>query len=201
MAMRRLLTAGLVIALFGCGTEQGEPEPVESKPAEQLDREATAEHENIGSKAAMVLLSNGFAYRVAGGTSNEEVGFDIRRETVERISRQQFGEPTSRNTNEECGAGPMSFTRYGPLTFNFQDGRLVGWFLEAGGDLATGDGVKPGVTAFADLEPERSASMVGDSTLDGEFHYVSADGGEIGGFVGEDGTITSLYTGTNCFFR
>ncbi|GMM93070.1 hypothetical protein [Qipengyuania sp. MTN3-11] len=199
--MRSAFFAAMLMPLAACGAEKGEPAPVEDRPAEQVDRQATAEHEAIGSKANMVLTSTGFTYRVAGGTTNSKIDFDIRRETVERIARQQFGEPTGITTNEECGAGPMSFTEYGPLTFNFQDGRLVGWYLEAGGELTTADGVKPGTTSFADIENERSANMVEDSMLVGEFSYAAADGGEIGGFVDEEGTVTSLYTGTNCFFR
>lgn len=199
--MRRAIACAAFLAIAACSAEEGEPAPVEDRPAAQIDRDATVEHERIGAKAQMLLLSSGFAYRVAGGTSTEEIGFGIRRETVERIARQQFGEPTAQTVNEECGAGPMSFTEYGPLTFNFQEGRLVGWYVEAGGEITTADGVKPGATGFDFLAAERAASMVEDSTLDGEFRYTGADDGEVGGFVDEAGTVRALYAGTNCFFR
>ena len=203
--LRAIAGLSLTVALAACGAP---PEPSgEIGPkaadvrADPLDHAATAQHEEIGTKARLVLLSNGFAYRVAGGTSNEEVGFDIRRETVERIARQQFGEPNERFRNGECGSGPMSFSQYGPLTFNFQNGRLVGWLLEEGSGLATGDGVQPGATRFTDLERERDASMVEGGSLDGEFQYAASDGGTIGGFVDEDGIVASLYAGANCFMR
>ncbi|UVI38681.1 hypothetical protein [Qipengyuania spongiae] len=193
------------IALAGCSAA---PEPSgESEPkaadvrADPVDRAATAQHEEIGTRARLALLSDGFAYRVAGGTSSEEVGFGIRRETVERIARQQFGEPSERSANAECGADPMSFSRYGSLTFNFQDGRLTGWFLDSGSELATADGVQPGTTSFTDIERERGAAMVEGSSLDREFRYASSDGGDIGGFLDADGTVASLYAGAQCFFR
>ena len=173
MTLRTAAALSLAAALAACGAA---PEPSgNSEPkaadvrADPVDRAATAQQEEIGAKARLALLSDGFAYRVAGGTSSEEVGFGIRRETVERIARQQFGEPSERSANAECGAGPMSFSRYGALTFNFQDGRLTGWFFDGGDDLATADGVKPGTTVFADMEQERGAAMVEGSSLDREF--------------------------------
>lgn len=205
MVLRAAAAVSLAAALAACSAA---PEPSgDSEPkaadvrADPVDRAATAQHEEIGAKARLALLSDGFAYRVAGGTSSEEVGFGIRRETVERIARQQFGEPSERSANAECGAGPMSFSRYGSLTFNFQDGRLTGWFLDGGDDLATADGVKPGTTVFADIEQERGAAMVEGSSLDREFRYAASDGGDIGGFLDTDGTVASLYAGANCFFR
>lgn len=205
MVLRAAAALSLAAALAACGASSdpsGDSEPKAGDVrADPVDRAATAQHEEIGREARLALLSDGFAYRVAGGTSSEEVGFGIRRETVERIARQQFGEPSERSTNADCGAGPMSFSRYGSLTFNFQDGRLTGWFLDGGGDLATADGVKPGTIAFADMEQERGATMVEGSSLDREFRYAASDGGDIGGFLDADGTVASLYAGANCFFR
>lgn len=195
-----ILAAAASLASCGGADEAAEP-AIDERPASRIDREATAVHEKIGVTARMALKSDGIAYRVAGGTTGEEIGFGVGRASIERIARQQFGEPVTRSSNAECGAGPMSFSRYGPLQFNFQDGRLVGWRLEAGGDLTTVDGVRPGVTDLNDLEAERAVTMVEGSTLGREFRYAAADGGEIGGFASEDGMVTSLHAGINCFFR
>lgn len=196
----------LLLTLAACSGEEPAPAPSAAAsgegmaPASEIDRAATAEHERIGAKARMMMTSDGFAYRVAGGTSTEEIGFGVDRVSVERIARQQFGEPSERSANEQCGAGPMEFSRYGPVQFNFQNGRLVGWSLRRG-ELATADGVRPGTTRFDDLRNERSAAMVEASSLDGEFSYAAADGGTIGGLVDEDGSIATLFAGDNCFFR
>ena len=50
--------------------------------------------------------------------------------------------PSTRETLE-CGAGAMEFTRYGPLTLNFQDGKLVGWFARKGAQVVTSDSSGP----------------------------------------------------------
>ena len=97
----------------------------------------------------------------------------------------------------------MEFTRYGPLTLNYQDGKLAGWFAKEGPQVVTTDGIKPG-SFLRDLKVTRSVRMIADSTLQGEFDYLAADGHPIGGFAkgaGRDARIDSLYAGVNCFFR
>jgi len=105
--------------------------------------------------------------------------------------------------NEECGAGPMAFAAYGPLTLNFIDDRFAGWNAREGARVATADGVTLGM-ALGAIRTERSAALVSGSTLDGEFEYATAAGGTIGGFLrgeGEAARVTGLHAGVNCFFR
>jgi hypothetical protein len=115
-----------------------------------------------------------------------------------------FGEAAAeRAANAECGAGPMEFTSWEPLTFNFQDGRFVGWTIEHPGDVPTVDGASPGLSRAA-LEQARDVRPLEGSTLGEEFAYVTPDRGTIGGIFdgeGEDAIVALLYAGTTCFFR
>jgi len=137
----------------------------------------------------------------AGRTT--EYNFGAGRAEVDALATRMFGEAADRSVNGECGAGPMEFTRYGPLTLNYQNGKLVGWLAKEGPQVVTTDGIKPG-SFLRDLKVTRSVRMIADSTLEGEFDYLAADGHPIGGFAkgkGRDAKIDSLYAGVNCFFR
>ncbi|MXO73914.1 hypothetical protein GRI40_01580 [Altererythrobacter aerius] len=129
--------------------------------------------------------------------------FGTPRDAVETSAERALAEPAVRSENAECGAGPMRFVRYGSLTLNFLDDRLAGWWAEPGRNSVTRDSIRPGMR-LRDLAVGRSVKRVAESTLEGEFTYVSADGREIGGFAdgaGENARIASLHAGANCFFR
>ena len=198
--MKRFFLA--VLLLPAACNQQADSRQAEETAASPEDRAATEMHSEIGAKPSMALLADGLSYRVAGGTETVQVSFGAPQESIERVAREAFGEPRERTSNEECGAGPMEFAQYGPLQLNFQDGALVGWFLQSGGKVATVDGVQPGVTTFDDLARDHDGRMADGSTLEGEFSYQPLGGGErVGGFVDRDGTILSLNAGMNCFFR
>ena len=172
--------------LAGC-----ERAPAPAKPATPAPKAAT--------KA--VLESDGIIFDPPGGKTAEFM-FGIPRIQVERVATRWLAQPEI-SANGECGAGPMEFTRYGPLTLNFAQGKFVGWLAEEGPQVVTADGIAPG-KMMRDLKVARAARMIPGSTLEGEFEYVAADGKPIGGFVkgaGRDARIVSLYAGTNCFFR
>lgn len=99
----------------------------------------------------------------------------------------------------ECGAGPMTATTYpGGLTVNFQEGQLVGWFLREGAEkiaLQSGAGIG---AARHEIETLEGFAMVEGSTLGEEFYSESAG---IGGFLSDEGAVSELYAGTQCFFR
>ena len=133
----------------------------------------------------------------------QEFDFGAPRAEVDAMAERMFGAPDELTENDECGSGPMQFSRYGPLTMNFRDGRLVGWFAREGPQVVTTDGIHPGAL-MRDLKVARSARIIAGSTLEGEFDYLAADGHPIGGFAkgeGRDAKIASLYAGANCFFR
>ena len=149
-----------------------------------------------------VLDAEGVTFDSPAGRTLE-FEFGAPREAVDAMAMRMFGPADDVSANRECGAGPMEFSRYGPLTLNFQDDRLVGWLAREGPQVVTSDGIRPG-GLMRDLRVARSARMIAGSTLKGEFDYLAADGHPIGGFAkgeGRDATIESLYAGVNCFFR
>ncbi|MEM1053413.1 MAG: aspartate-semialdehyde dehydrogenase [Pseudomonadota bacterium] len=131
----------------------------------------------------------------------ESFYFAAGRNEVEAALTSVLGEPTSRNEIEECGAGPMAMTGYpGELTVNFQEGSLVGWnigsapkdeaaTIQVDADAAIGMSVE-------ELIEAPGYTPIEGSTLGEEF----AMGNMLGGFA-DDGAVTMLYAGTQCFFR
>jgi len=179
------------LALAGCGEGATEGDALEAANEAAL---ATPAANATAGDAAAILSTSGIA--LADGP---DLSFGASRPLVmEAMADAGLGDPQLSN-NAECGAGPMEFAAFGGLTLNFQDGQLVGWMARDGAGVTT-DGIRPGAS-FADLARERSAAMVEDSTLGGEFSYRAADGSDIYGFVDEAGDIDSLYAGTTCFFR
>ncbi|HCJ20736.1 MAG TPA: hypothetical protein DHV64_04225, partial [Erythrobacter sp.] len=106
----------------------------------------------------------------------------------------------AKSRNEECGAGPMDFSQFGPLQIAYLDGSFAGWFVRAGEGVVTADGIAPGVTTLDALQDERQVQQL-DTTLEGEFQYTTGDYGTITGFAAPDGSIDALQAGISCFFR
>lgn len=99
--------------------------------------------------------------------------------------------------NDECGAGPMTFTDFpGGVRVHFQNDKLVGWIMDEVGNRAQVVGDVQVGAAVADAEAADGFMMIADTTLDGEFSL----GPAIGGFVDGE-SVTMLYAGTQCFFR
>ena len=186
--MKKSLLLALPLALAACGSgtetsQEAKPEPEATSPlVQRLD------------ETVLVVDANG-----AGATGQPLMRFGTAREEVDAALSQAYGGTPELGENGECGAGPMQFSTYGPLKLSFQNSKFVGWNLGEGAEVATSDGVQPGTTPFALLKEEREVRDI-DSTLTGEFEYTSADYGTIGGFS-ENGQISSLHAGMNCFFR
>lgn len=133
------------------------------------------------------------------------LAFGVPRDQAETALANVAGKEDDRSTNEECGAGPMQFTRYDAMTLNFQDGKFVGWFLgnEPGAaNYSTASGIAVGTTRAKATESVSIVDME-DSTLGEEF---SIGTGEhvIGGMFaapGDAAKIDALFAGVNCFFR
>ena len=185
----------LPLALAGCGgsaDDTPQPEATETiDPAAMVDRDSKVQE---FPDTVLVVDSNG-----VGAQGSPTLRFGTARSEVDSALAAAFGSRGETSENAECGAGPMQFSTYGPLQVAYQDDKLVGWFLRAGDEVATSDGVQPGTTPLAMLKAERQLREI-DSTLPGEFQYTSADYGTIGGFA-EDGVVTSLNAGMTCFFR
>ena len=182
--IRKSFLIALPLALAACGQSE--------KPSEQEASPSSASPSLDGAK--IVVDANGV------GAKGAPMGFGTARKDVDQTLETAFGAAPNTSRNEECGAGPMEFSEFGPLQVGYQDGKLAGWFLRSGEGVVTSDGIAPGVTTMEDLRVERQVQEL-DTTLEGEFQYTSADYGTITGFAEPDGTITGLAAGVTCFFR
>jgi hypothetical protein len=135
---------------------------------------------------------------VAGGTgSTRLIPFETPEAQVLATLQPLRGAPTERATNEECGAGPLSFADWSDdFQLVFQEGRFVGWSTDERG-LTTMSGVGVGSTR-AELLGAYAAD-IGESTLGTEF-----SAGGLGGLLSGPGAaarVTTIWAGTICAFR
>lgn len=151
----------------------------------------------------LILDAQGVVFQ-RGEAEYRRFPFGAPRAEVEAMAAQVYGESAGRRTsNDECGAGPMAFTAYGPIHLNFLDEALAGWRAEQGAMAMTEDGIVPGITR-AQLDRQSGVRLVKNSTLPGEFEYATYNGGRIGGVLrgsGDDAVVEVLFAGANCFFR
>lgn len=197
--MRAFVLCGALLALAACDSAAPPAAPV--KATARATATATAAARAVVIRNAIVDAA-GIGLGKNAGTA-AHFPFGSARGAVEQAAERWLGAPGTHSRFDECGAGPMEFSRYGGLTLNFQDGKFTGWMLKEDPRAVTSDGIGPGAF-MRDLEVTRSVSMVPDSTLDGEFTYIAADGQQICGFAvgkGRDAKIASLYAGLTCFFR
>ena len=162
-------------------------------PPSTAAAEAAAPLPALDVEGLRLVLDSGATRLLAFGTP--------RAQAEEAVGRA-FDHPPERTRNEECGAGPMDFTAYGPLQLNFQDGGFVGWFLDGAGPSAI-DGIGIGSTR-AQVRSSRTLTMIPDSTLGEEFALGELTEESIGGFFdgpGAQAKVTQLFAGINCFFR
>ncbi len=193
--------AVLGLALAGCGqaAETAPASPAMTAASPAAPQQAPPPPALPRGKA--IVDADGVRFDQTGGKT-ARFAFGTPRDRLEPVATRIFGTPAT-SANAECGAGPLTFSRFGGLTLNYQNNRLVGWFAEEGAQVVTSDGIAPG-KLMRDLQVARSARLLPDSTLEGEFAYIAADGLPIGGFVkgtGRDAKIVSLHAGVNCFFR
>ena len=107
---------------------------------------------------------------------------------IDTVSRLLGARPARIVDQADCGAGPLRAVRWPTgLTLNFQDGDFVGWVVDAPGARVAG-GYRVGMAA-PDLALQQTS-------LGREFE----DGG-IYGLIEGAGTITTLWSGTTCFYR
>ena len=145
--------------------------------------------------ALVVVDANGL-----GAKGDEPLRFGAAREEVDKAIEAAIGSAPERSSNDECGAGPMEFSQFGPLQIAYMDDEFRGWFLREGEGVATSDGVQPGTTTLDTLKRERQVREL-DTTLEGEFEYTAADYGTITGFAEDGELVRGLQAGISCFFR
>ncbi|MFU7528251.1 aspartate-semialdehyde dehydrogenase [Qipengyuania sp. ASV99] len=177
---------GFVIAAFALAAcdSQNAPSPAE-RPDDRtgVSDQAVPSGVTLGSDSLSV---GGEAFYFAAGQTE-----------VEAALARLLGKASDSGEMAECGAGPMwSSTYAGGLTVNFQNGALAGWLLdEQGGETALENGIAIGAPR-AEVERMSGFAMIEDSALGEEFVV----GDELAGFF-EDGKVSMLYSGLQCFFR
>lgn len=180
--MRIILTAVALAALAACNRQET------AAPAAQ--QQATTNE--AGKPDPIVLSGNAIA------RSGEQLAFGAPRDRADGLVAQAGVTGPENSANDECGAGPMEFSRHpGGLTLNYQDGKLVGWLLDERSDTVTVEGGLAIGAGRTVAEALPGFAPVDGSTLGDEFYSESRG---IGGFLEED-RVSLLYAGTNCFFR
>jgi len=163
-----------------------------------------AEGVAAASAAPLVALDGEGLRLVLQSGATRLLAFGAPRAQAERALGGSLG-TAERSEMAECGAGPLGFTRFGPLQLVFQDGVFVGWLVDGAGNLSTMDGLAIGSTA-AHVQAARKLERISGSTLGEEFTLGSRadEGPAIGGLfagAGPDARVTALFAGTTCFFR
>lgn len=190
-----LAVFGILLASCQNGADQAGVD-ASSSPAGQ----AAAEDKVAAAEApGMVLDTDGLREVDPSDGDTPLKPFGSSREEIDTIASEALGMTPEISSNDECGAGTMDFSRYGALSLNFQDGKFVGWYLEGKSNLATAEGAALGM-GKVEIEKLYKVMPVEDSTLGDEFTTEGEDGSWLGGFF-EDGKVSALYAGTNCFFR
>ncbi|MAX73119.1 MAG: hypothetical protein CMH66_05530 [Nioella sp.] len=107
---------------------------------------------------------------------------------IATVSRLLGSDPSRIVTQPECGAGPVRAASWpGGLTLNFQEGDFRGWVVDAPGQPVAG-GLQVG--QMPPNLPLQSTSLGREFSQAGVF-----------GLVEDAGRVTTLWSGTTCFFR
>lgn len=154
------------------------------------------------SLAVLALDSQGLRVVNASTGATREIAFGTKEADVVSILTNLRGKPLSRGVNQECGAGPLGFANWADgLSLQFNKGRFAGWNVDgrnkAATKLTTISGVGTGSTR-TQLNKAYTVK-VSQSSLGTEF-----SAGRLGGLLsGSKPTdrVTSLWSGTTCFFR
>lgn len=201
--MRNMTALAMAALLAAC-----KPAPEKAPAATEVAAPPVPAAKADGPAAATTAVSlDGEGLRYIDKTSGKAslLAFGVPRAQAEAALANVAGKQDDRSTNDECGAGPMQFTRYDAMTLNFQDDKFVGWFLgnEPGAAAySTTSGIAIGTTRAKAAESV-SIIAVEDSTLGEEFSIGTGDNVVGGMFAapGDAAKIDALFAGVNCFFR
>jgi len=201
--MRKVVALAIVAVLAAC-----KPAPEKTPAATETTAPPVPEAKADGPAAANTAVSlDGEGLRFIDKSSGKAslLAFGVPRAQAETALANVAGQADDRSTNDECGAGPLQFTRYDAMTLNFQDGKFVGWFLgnEPGAAAySTASGIAIGTTR-AKAGESVSIVAVEDSTLGEEFSIGTGNTAVGGMFAapGDAAKIDALFAGVNCFFR
>lgn len=211
----RLAIVILAIGLSGCG-----PQHTEQTAGAGADRDAdearNAQPESEHNLAAVTekehgtpgIALDGGGLRTVDSANGKThlIAFGTGRVAAEMAIAAALGPVENRLVGEECGAGPMGFSRFGPLTANFLNDEFVGWFLRGTDDEirpTTMSGIGIGTTR-EHMAESLTFDIFDDSTIGVEFYTGGEQLGGISGLLSteqDDATITDIWAGANCIFR
>ena len=137
--MRNMTALAMIGVLAAC-----KPAPEKAPVATEATAPPVPEAKADGPSAATTAVSlDGEGLRFIDKRSGKAslLAFGVPRAQAEAALANVAGQQDDRSTNDECGAGPMQFTRYDAMTLNFQDDKFVGWFR----------GNEPGAAAYVPL--------------------------------------------------
>lgn len=195
--MTRLVLIPVFVVAFGLAACDKPVQP----PAAPVAPAAPAPP--VAAVAPVLALDQEGLRLVGDNGATRLLAFDRPTAETVQVLTGVIGEPKSRSTNSECGAGPIDFVQWNNgLSALFQGDRFVGWSLDgraAGGvNLTTIDGIGIGSTAKA-LKAALPSTRVEETTLGREFTAGSFSGILSG--PGDDATVQTLWAGVSCVFR
>lgn len=199
--IRTCLPLAALALLAGCASETRDQAPAAEAPKQA----GTTPNTPPKASAAIAVDGEGLRILLGAGESARAIPFGTEETTVVAAIEKLRGK-AGRDSNDECGAGPIQFAHFGGLSLLFQDGKFGGWSLdndEAGG-IGTMNGIAIGSTRAALDKAFPGVQIDPESTLGTEFYTGGDAEGGISGLL--DGTspqakITSLWSGLNCVFR
>lgn len=202
--IRTCLPLAALALLAGCSGETKDKAPAPDAP-KQAEAAPALPSAPPKASAAIAVDSEGLRILLGAGESARAIPFGTEETTVVAAIEKLRGK-AGRDSNDECGAGPIQFAHFGGLSLLFQDGKFGGWSLdndEAGG-IGTMNGIAIGSTRAA-LDKAFPANKIDpESTLGTEFYTGGDAEGGISGLLDGDGPqakITNLWSGLNCVFR
>ncbi|MEG3179857.1 hypothetical protein [Sphingomonas sp. LT1P40] len=134
--------------------------------------------------------------------SSRELAFGAEKDVVLTAVGRALDAPVESGVNRECGEGAMDYAKFkgGPALW-FQEGKLVGWFLDdAKSRVTTASGTGIG-SVRSEVADALAISDQPDSTLGREF---STENGTLSGLLdgaGDQAKVTALWSGQVCLFR
>lgn len=194
--MKQLAPAASALALILAACSPEAPAPADAPAAE-----APGAPVPTGIREALFEADGVTLADPAGGAGRKLAFGDAEAEVIAYVTGLNGGQPLRRGSNDECGAGPLTFAYLGNyFELAFSDGSLAGWGASETPPqgFATASGVHVGST-LAELRAAHPDVTVSEDTLGPEFAA-----GEIFGFLSgatDTATVTSMWAGVNCVFR
>jgi len=187
--------------LAACSSPASEPAPQRDEPVVHAAAETVSKPQPPPERARvetpLILAPDGLLVANHAGKM-QLVPYGTPRIEAESAVAVIVGTPVTRGSSSECGAGTVDFTdlRNDSLQMTFQDGKFVGWTINAAASpLRTAKGIGIGSTR-QELDAAYKDLTVEDSSLGLLF-----SSGNLTGLLDQDGIeglVTDIWAGTVC---